>query len=101
MLRQICRRGRFDAFVQDKTRDVVAGATSNPVDIALQTLSPILLPPKQSPQSTPLSPIFEAQHYGRSKSLSPTFYNLILAYINNTPESMKIFRHFQEFPHPI
>jgi len=100
MLRQICRRGRFDAFIQDNAVGVATSDT--PVSTALQNLSPVLLSPKQSPQPTlRLSPIFEAQYYAQAKPLSPIFYNLILAYVNNNPESTKTFRHFQQLPHPI
>jgi hypothetical protein len=87
MLRQICRRGRLTALIQDMR---------NPLSIALQVLGQQTCT-EEEPAT--ISALAEAQHNSEGKKLPIEVYDLILAHINMSTSAP--LRHFKNLPHPM
>lgn len=92
MLRQICRRGRLSAVVQDHINN------DNYLGEALRILFPVIHP-EQSDTSQRSDPMQTAQHNSRGKTLRPEIYDKILALVN-TGFPYPVFRHRNDLPHP-
>ena len=90
MLRQICRRGRLSAIMQDHVHSNALFGE------ALKILFPDAIP---DPAPIQYSDMETARYNSKGITLTPGIYNEILKLINSESQT-STFRHYHNLPHP-